>query len=211
MHCHAMERHERTRVGVGHRSGGSCGVEACPRQPEGPVVRMPWIRLKYEQTSSAHCTRLPAAAYPLRYFMKRPFFHRVIAVICLIVTGFHAAVGALVVQCEEANGTSHLEWGGCGKDETGRCVKPCSGEEPADRESDPANSCHDKPVKPDVGAARAGAAASVIAIDLPLPVFAILALSVDPLPANVLVRRVDARALAPPPEMACIRSIVMLV
>jgi hypothetical protein len=51
---------------------------------------------------------------------------------------------------------------------------------------------------------------SSVTFDLPLPTFAIITFSIDPLPLNELVRWIEVRAAAPPPEMASIRTIVML-
>lgn len=143
--------------------------------------------------------------------MRRHLLHRLIAVICVLTTGFHAVAGGVLVQCEEANGTSHLEWGGCGKDEAGRCVKPCGPQQSADPESGPQDPCQDKPVKTDVGTTTPRSAPSSITVDLPLPTFAVLPFPIHPQPLNVLMRWIDVRAAAPPPAMASIRTIVLLV
>ncbi len=143
--------------------------------------------------------------------MRRHFLHRLIAFICVLTTGFHAVAGGLVVQCQESNGTSHLEWGDCDRDDAGRCIKPCGPQPPDDPESGTSNPCEDKPVKTDAGTATVRSAPSSITFDLPLPSFALLTFPIDPLPLNVLVRWIDVRAAAPPPAMASIRTIVMLV
>lgn len=143
--------------------------------------------------------------------MNRHFLHRLIAVICVLATGFHAVAGGLMVECRESSGTSHLEFGGCGRDESGRCVKPCGPQQPSDPESGTPNPCEDRPVKTDVGTATVRSAPSSITFDLPLPTFAVITFPIDPLPLNVLLRWVEVRAAAPPPAMACIRTIVMLV
>ncbi len=145
------------------------------------------------------------------YRMSRHFLHRLIAVICVLTTGFHAAAGSLFVNCEEPDGTSHLEWGGCARDETGRCAKPCGPQQPDDPESGTPNPCEDKPVKTDVETATVRSAHSSVTVDLPLPTVAVIAFPIDPLPLNMLLRWIEVRAAAPPPEMACIRTIVMLV
>lgn len=144
-------------------------------------------------------------------FMTRHFLNRLIAVICVLTTGFHAVAGGFVVQCKEANGTSHLEWGGCGRDETGRCVKPCGPQQPDDPESGTPSPCEDKPVKTDVGTATLRSTHSSVTFDLPLPTFAVITFPIDPLPLNMLLQWIDVRAAAPPPAMASIRTIVMLV
>lgn len=143
--------------------------------------------------------------------MSRLFLHRLIAVLCVLTTGFHAAAGGLMVECRESNGTSHLEWGGCDRDEAGRCAKPCTPQQPDDPESGTPNPCEDKPVKTDAGTATVRSAPSSITFDLPLPSFALLTFPIDPLPRNMLVRWIDVRAAAPPPAIASIRTIVMLV
>lgn len=143
--------------------------------------------------------------------MTRQFLNRLIAVICVLTTGFHAVASGFMVECRESNGTSHLEWGGCGRDETGRCAKPCGPQQPDDPESGTPNPCEDKPVKTDVGTATVRSAHSSVTVDLPLPTFAVIAFPIDPLPLNMLLRWIEVRAAAPPPEMACIRTIVMMV
>jgi len=50
-----------------------------------------------------------------------------------------------------------------------------------------------------------------IAFDLPLPTFAIIVFPVDSPALIMLLRRIEVRAAAPPPAMASIRTIVMLV
>lgn len=143
--------------------------------------------------------------------MQRLFLHRLIAVICVLTTGFHSVAGGLMVECRESNGVSHLEWGGCDRDESGRCVKPCGPQQSSDPESGTPNPCEDKPVKTDVGTATLRSAPSSITFDLPLPTFAVITFPIDPLPLNMLVRWIEVRAAAPPPAMASIRTIVMLV
>ncbi len=143
--------------------------------------------------------------------MHRRFLHRLIAVICVLTIGFHAVAGGLMVECRESNGVSHLEWGGCGRDVSGRCIKPCGSQQSSDPESGTPDPCEDKPVKTDVGAATVRSAPSSITFDLPLPTFAVITFPIDPLPLNMLVRWIDVRAAAPPPAMASIRTIVMLV
>ena len=143
--------------------------------------------------------------------MRRHFLHRLIAVICVLTTGLHAVAGGLVVQCQESDGTSHLEWGGCGRDDAGRCIKPCGPQPPEDPESGTSNPCEDRPVKTDVDTATVRSAASSVTFELPLPTFAVITFPIDPLPPNILVRWMEFRAAAPPPAMASIRTIVMLV
>ena len=116
-----------------------------------------------------------------------------------------------MVECREPNGTSHLEWGGCDRDETGRCVAPCGPQLPDDPASGSPSPCEDKPVKTDVGTATVRSAHSAVTFDLPLPTFAVITFPIDPLPLNVLMRWIDVRAAAPPPAMASIRTIVLLV
>lgn len=143
--------------------------------------------------------------------MTRQFVHRLIAVICMLTTGFHAVAGGLAVQCREPDGSTHLEWGGCAPDETGRCGNPCGPQQPDDPESENPSPCEDTPVKMDTGMATARSTSSPITVDFPVPVFAIIAFPIEPLPLNMLMRRVEVRAAAPPPAMASIRTIVMLV
>jgi hypothetical protein len=143
--------------------------------------------------------------------MSRHFLHRLIAVICVLTIGFHAVAGGLLVECRESGGTSHLEFGGCGRDESGRYVKPCGPQQTDAPESGTPNPCEDKPLKTDVGTATVRSAPSSITFDMPLPTFAVVTFPIDPLPLNVLVRWIDVRAAAPPPAMASIRTIVMLV
>ena len=143
--------------------------------------------------------------------MTRPFLHRLIAVLCLLTTSFHAVAGGFAVQCRESDGTTHLEWGGCGIGEAGRCGKPCGPLQPSESESQNSSPCEDTPVKVDVGTATSRSACSPITVDLPLPVFAIIAFPIEPLSLNMLMRRVEVRAAAPPPAMASIRTIVMLM
>lgn len=143
--------------------------------------------------------------------MSRNLLHRLIAVICVLTTGFHAVAGGLLVECRESNGTSHLEFGGCGQDESGQCAKACGPQQPDDPESGTPSQCEDKPVNTGVGTATVRSAHSSVTFDLPLPTFAVITFPIVPLPLNVLVRWIEVRAAAPPPEMASIRTIVMLV
>lgn len=143
--------------------------------------------------------------------MRRQFLHRLIAVICVLACGFHAVAGGFMVECRESNGTSHLEWGGCGRDETGRCVKPCGPQQSDEPESGTPNPCEDKPVKSDVVTATVRSATSSITFNLPLPTFSIISFPIDPLPLNMPVRWIEVRAATPPPAMASIRTIVLLV
>ncbi|MBX3381503.1 MAG: hypothetical protein KF805_15515 [Phycisphaeraceae bacterium] len=143
--------------------------------------------------------------------MCRELFHRLIAVICLLTTGFHALAGGLVVECRESNGVSHLEWGGCGRDESDRCVRPCGPQRSDDFESGTPSPCEDKPVKSNVVTATVRSAPSSITVDLPLPIFAVIAFLFDRPPLNMLVRWIDVRAAAPPPALMFLRTIVMLV
>lgn len=145
--------------------------------------------------------------------MNRHLLHRLIAVICVLTTGFNTVAGGLMVECRESDGTSHMEWGGCDRDETGRCAKPCGPQQPNDPESGTPNPCQDpcedRPVKTDVGTATVRSAHSSVTVDL--PTFEVILFPVDPMLLNVPVRWIEVRAAAPPPEMACIRTIVMLV
>lgn len=143
--------------------------------------------------------------------MRRHFFHRLIAVICVLTTGFHALGGTLVVECRGSNGTSHLEFGGCGRDESGRCLTPCGPRQTNDSESRTPNPCEDKPVETDVKTATIRSAATSISFHLPLPILVVITFPVDLLPLDRLVRWIEVRAAAPPPELASIRTIVMLV
>ena len=143
--------------------------------------------------------------------MKRLSLHRLIALICLLTTGFNAAAGGILMQCRESDGASHLEWGGCERDAAGRCVTPCGPRQPGDPESSDPHPCEDRPVSTDVGTATVRSAHSSITVDLPILTFAIITFPIDPLPLNMLERRVTLWAAAPPPAMASIRTIVMLV
>lgn len=143
--------------------------------------------------------------------MRHHFLHRLSAVICLLTTVFHAVAGGLMVECRESNGTSHLEWGGCDRDESGRCVTPCGPQQLNDPESGTPNTCEDRPVKAEVLTTTVRSAPSSITFDLPLPTFAVITFPIDPLPLNMLVLWIEVRAAAPPPAMASIRTIVMLV
>lgn len=143
--------------------------------------------------------------------MRCHFLHRLIAVICVLTTSFYGVGGGLLVECKESNGTSHLEFVGCGRDEAGQCVKPCGPQQSNDSESDTQNPCEDKPVKKDVGTSTVKSAPSSIVYDLPLVTLANVVFPNDALPLNVPARWIDVRAAAPPPEMASIRTIVMLV
>ncbi len=143
--------------------------------------------------------------------MSRNLLHRLIAVICVLTTGFHAVASGFLVECRESNGTSHLEFGGCDQDESGRCAQACGPQQPDDPESGIPSPCEDKPVKAGVGTATIRSVHSSVTVDLPLPTFAVVTSPIDPLPPNVLVRWIEVRAAAPPPEMASIRTIVMLV
>jgi len=55
--------------------------------------------------------------------IRRHLLHRLVALICLLSTGFHAVAGGFVVECKESDGNSHPEFGGCREDETSRCMK----------------------------------------------------------------------------------------
>jgi len=140
--------------------------------------------------------------------MTRQFLHRLIAVICMLTTGFHAVAGGLV-QCRDSDGTTHLEWGGCAPDEPSQCANPCG--QPNDPESENPSPCEDTPVKMDTGLATARSTSSPITVDFPVPVFAVVAFPIEPPQLNMLMPRVEVRAAAPPPAMAFIRTIVMLV
>jgi hypothetical protein len=133
------------------------------------------------------------------------------AVICLLTTGFHALAGGFVVECKDSDGTSHLEWGGCGGDEPSHCMKPCGPGQPVNPESEPSEPCDDTPIKSDECTATRRSGYSFTTIDLVLPTFAVSSCSIDLPPLKVLVRRIEFRAAAPPPAIACIRTIVMLV
>jgi hypothetical protein len=143
--------------------------------------------------------------------MNRNLLHRLIAVICVLTTGFHAVVGGHLVECRESNGTSHLEFGGCSQDESGRCAQACGPQQPDDPESGSSGPCEDRPVKTDVGTATVRSAHSSVNFDLPLQTFAVIPFPVDPLPLHVLMRWIEVLAAATSPEMASIRTIVMLV
>jgi len=151
------------------------------------------------------------SAYRLKNSMNRHLLHRVIAVICMLATGFQTVAGGLLVHCKEANGTSHLEWGGCGRDEMGRCAKPCSPEHSDDPESSTTNPCQDEPVKSSLGASPVRAAAWTITAELPQPELAAVFFPADRPSQGLSVRCAGTRATAAPPDIACIRSIVMLV
>lgn len=144
--------------------------------------------------------------------MGRSSFHFLVTLMCVLSIAFQAVAGGLLVQCNEADGSSHLEWGGCGRDENGRCAKPCGPQSPDDSESQTQqNPCEDKPVTTDVVSSTVRSATSSITVDLPLPVFAVVAFPNTPLPLNIPVQRIEVRATAPPPSIASIRTIVMLV
>lgn len=129
----------------------------------------------------------------------------------MLITGFQAVAGGLLVECRESNGTSHLEFGGCGKDEAGRCAKPSGPLQPGEPEPGDPDPCEDRPVKSDMGLTTPTAAPSPTAFGLPLSTFAIITFSTGPPPQIVLARWRELRAAAPPPAIASIRTIVMLV
>lgn len=149
------------------------------------------------------------ACYPLTERMRNLFLRNLVTVLCLVAFGVQAMAGGLLVECREASGTSHLEWGGCGKDDTGRCFAPCEPQESSDDSSAP-RPCEDTPIQSHVGAAVARSSSDSITFELPLPVFTIESFAFTSLPLIIKTRRIEVRA-APPPSVACLRTIVILI
>lgn len=140
----------------------------------------------------------------------RPF-HRLIAIIFAMATAFNAVFGGGLVHCDDANGKSHLEWGGCDQEPAGLCTKSCGPVHPDDSHSSTPAPCDDKPVQAEVGTVSARSASSSITLDLPPPTLAVISFPTEPLSLDVSGLWIDVRAAAPPPAIVSIKTIVMLV
>lgn len=143
--------------------------------------------------------------------MNRPLFHRLVALLCVLVTGFSGVARGYLVECRGPDGVRHLEWGGCSDDSAACCVSPCVAGQTDDAGSPGPAPCEDRPVNGEVGTATTRAVVAELALDMPLPGSGVLTILTDATPRHVLVARPVVRLAAPPPAMALIRTIVLLV
>ncbi|MEK6703575.1 MAG: hypothetical protein AABZ53_15040 [Planctomycetota bacterium] len=142
--------------------------------------------------------------------MRRPLIIKLIAILCLLSFGMKVMAGAHLVHCTDGSGVSHLEWGGCERDAVGRCEGSCESAGHEGEDDATPEPCKDTLVRNELGAA-ARSASLLTLVGLPPWEWVILPGSSEPPALGMLMREVERRAAAPPPALASIRSIVMLV
>lgn len=128
----------------------------------------------------------------------------------MVAFGLQVLLGAHFIRCADATGSIHLEWGGCAPGTEGHCSRSCDDNAPGDDRHPPVP-CDDTPVFKGVTVATSRSFTLTPAADAPMPVWAVPSETLQQPGFAFAPLRVERRSAAPPPAMASIRTIVLVV